>query len=241
MQALCVLQASDASDSLQGPTQDDPLTSGGQLTSSVLNIIDSLYGSQAASHRQSWQQQLSVQDQPLRDMPVRLPSASAAAEDLPSAGQEAQQGPSASSGDREQQQDSAAAGCLQEGIVSEQSSSTCAPASTQHHHLREQQDDQQEDSQPDGAAQESPADEDSSADHALLDGMDAMLSERSRLQQELSGYLQQLGSRADEEGEPLVLMNEDYGLLVERMLREGRALQYRALQGWEGPHRWVPL
>lgn len=58
-----------------------------------------------------------------------------------------------------------------------------------------------------------------------------------RLQQELSGYLQQLGSRADEEGEPLVLMTEDYGLLVERMLREGRALQYRALQGWEGPHR----
>jgi hypothetical protein len=167
-------------------------------------------------------------------------SAAAAAEALPSTKQEAQQGPpDGSAGETEEQEGSAAAGGLQESIASEQSSSLCAPVSTHHQELQEQPADQQ-DSQSGDAVLES-AEEDSSADHALLDGIDAMLSERSRLQQELSGYLQQLGSREDKEGEPLVLMTEDYGLLVERMMREGRALQYRALQGWEGPHRWACL
>jgi hypothetical protein len=87
-----------------------------------------------------------------------------------------------------------------------------------------------------------PADADdsssSSADgQALLAAMDGMLAERGRLQQELGGYLQQLSSKADAEGQPLVQMSEDYNVLVERMLHEGRAQQYRALQGWEGPHR----
>lgn len=180
MPTLHVLQASDAADSLQGTTQDDPLASGGQLTSSVLNIIDSLYGGQAASLRQSWQQQVSIQDQPLRDMPVRPMSASAAGEDLPCAGQGAQQGlVNSSEGETAEQEGSAAAAGLQEGIASEQSSSTCAPASTHHQEQQEQPADQQ-DSKSGEAAQEPPADEDSSADHALLAGMDAMLSERSR-------------------------------------------------------------
>jgi hypothetical protein len=82
-------------------------------------------------------------------------------------------------------------------------------------------------------------DSSSSADgQALLAAMDGMLADRGKLQLELGGYLQQLSSKADDEGQPLVQMSEDYNVLVEQMLREGRAQQYRALQGWEGPHRF---
>jgi hypothetical protein len=84
------------------------------------------------------------------------------------------------------------------------------------------------------AAVESP--EDSAA---LLAHVDGLLDARSKVQAELGGYLQHLSSQEDGEGQLLQarLDSEAYGVLVERLLAEGRAQSYRALQGWKGLHR----
>lgn len=244
-----VLQGGEACGSLQeGSPQAGDAPSGGQLTSSVLNIIDSLYGGQAAAARQSWQQQLSTKDQPLRDMPVQPVPPPAPADAVQGAAQEAEQ---AASDDTDAETEEAAQGsdenaeagrpegpgcsaAVSAGIAASELPSS--PGSTVH---ADGQPADQQHSQLDCAAAEPDATEDSSADRDLLAGMEEVLAERSKLQQELSGYLTQLGAREDGEGQPLVDMVQDYGVLVERLLREGRAQQYRALQGWDGPHRWV--
>lgn len=215
---------------------DDPAAGtsiGGQLTSSVLDIIDSLYGAQPAAAvrlSQTWHQQLSLQDQPLRDMPVAPTAARHSVTDAavsPAGAAEAAQEVNV-----EDESDGQGPQQLHEG---------------QQDHLQVHQQEEQQDSGvcnqsiPIDSTADAPELYDSSssaADHALLASMDGMLAERSKLQLELGGYLQQLSSKADDEGQPLVQLSEDYDVLVERMLREGRAQQYRALQGWEGPHRY---
>lgn len=234
----------------------DPL-SDGQLASSVLNIIDSLYGGTAAaassSHAWQQQQQLSLQDQPLREMlVVAAPQHAAASEAEQAAAEAAPPGIPDTAG-------SQAAGQLQQvcsnvcrpdspGSLStdeEAGGAADVQAADPEQHEQRQQEESADTAadEPSAAGGDSRASSDatSSADgKALLASMDGLLAERSKLQQELSGYLQQLGSQEDGEGEPLVLLaGQAYALLVERLLREGRAQQYRALHGWEGPHRCV--
>jgi hypothetical protein len=230
-----------------------PDASDGQLTSSVLNIIDCLYGgaAAAASSSHAWQQQqqqLSLQDQALREMPV-----AAASQQPPAAGSE-QAAAEAAPSDRPD----ATAEQLEQvssevhrpdsaGRLSTNADTSYAVVQAPDPEQQQQQEgadttaDEHEPADAAGDGSIASSDADSSADgKALLASMDGLLAERSRLQQELSGYLQQLGSQEDGEGEPLVVLaGQDYALLVERLLREGRAQQYRALQGWEGPHRCV--
>lgn len=234
------MQAGKASASLEGSADE----TGGQLTSSVLNIIDSIYGTQqeAVPSSHAWQQQLTLQDQPLRDMPVAPAAQSAAAgtEAAPAgsgveqSAEEADSGVSTGSGYTQQ------ASAQQPDEQQEGSAGTSdaeADSSSQRDGEDVQQEQQQIEETSSSTADAPSAEESSAGSKAMLAAMDGMLAERSKLQQELSGYLQQLSSKEDGEGEPLVLMAEDYAVLVERMLREGRAQQYRALQGWEGPHR----
>lgn len=75
---------------------------------------------------------------------------------------------------------------------------------------------------------------------ALLARVGGLLDARGKVQAELGGFLQRLSRQDDGEGQLLQarLDSEAYGVLVERLLAEGRAQSYRALQGWKGPHRW---
>lgn len=218
------------------------------------DIIDSLYGAQPAATTavrlsQAWQQRLSVEDQPLRDMPVAPAAAGQSAAGAVQASAESA-GPSSedASSSSQAQQLQEGQEQLQEGQVQESEGSNSREELSNISSSGE--DDQQavqqtplrtgQGSLADSNADAPPADENSSSTadgQVLLAAMDGMLAERGRLQLELGGYLQQLSSRADDEGQPLVQMSGDYNVLVERLLREGRAQQYRALQGWEGPHR----
>lgn len=230
--------------------------SDGLLTSSVLNIIDCLYGGTAAAASSTWQQQLqqlSLQDHPLREMPVvAAPQHAAAADAEQAAAEAAPPGSPDAAG-------SQAAGQLQQvcsnvrrpdsaGSLStdeEAGGADMQAADAEQHKQWQQESADTAAGVPSAARGDSRASSDasSSADgKALLASMDGLLAERSKLQRELSGYLQQLGSQEDGEGEPLVLLaGQEYALLVERLLREGRAQQYRALHGWEGPHRCVSV
>jgi hypothetical protein len=221
--------------------------SGGQLTSSVLNIIDYLYGGQdaAAASSQAWQQQqqpLSLEDQPLKSMPVTPAATNAAAAAAAAAQEDSEQQTapdSQVSADRQAAEEEE--NLLTQAATAEKNGSELQPDCPYVQEEAGVSTDAEADStlaadEP-ALADNSTAKTSSTEGKAMLAAMDGLLAERSRLQQELSGYLQQLGSREDGEGEPLVMLSEEYALLVERLLREGRAQQYRALQGWDGPHR----
>lgn len=71
---------------------------------------------------------------------------------------------------------------------------------------------------------------------ASLARMDSMLEARTRLQEELSEYITDLKQKTDVDGEQLIDIPGNYLVLVEQMLQERRS-QFKALQGWGGPHR----
>jgi len=212
-----------------------------QLTSSVLDIINSLYGGQAAPNTgQPWHQ-LSQQDQPLMAL------AAAAADAVKAAAGEADEAdaepaPRSSSPGTQQGVDNSAGAVLSSTLSAEAASSPLSDASGSQQTpalIRQQPQQGEEEVQPGqqdhGELQGS---DDSLTDsQARLAAMDGMQYDSSGLQQELSCYLQELNSKEDEDGSPLVQLTGDYAVLVERLLREGRAQHYRALQGWEGPHR----
>lgn len=237
-----------AGEALAANLGDSADASGGQLTSSVLNIIDCLYGGQdaAAASSQAWQQQqqpLSREDQPLKDMPVTsAPAHAAATENIEQQTAPDSQGGADSQAEEQQQASEQASDADSEGTELQAGCSDehDAAATASHAGADSTQQAKRAQEQDSTSAADEPAAEDSSAEgKAMLAAMDGLLAERGRLQQELSGYLQQLSSREDGEGEPLVMLSEDYAVLVERLLSEGRAQQYRALQGWDGPHRYA--
>jgi hypothetical protein len=188
----------------------------------VLDVINSLYSAQAG---QTWQQQQqpepSVQGQD--PAPQGVPASAAASRGFCADGGLAGELSKEASGSSSAQ----AAAEVQEQPQPHQDASAAAAAGAH----------------ADDAAAASAADGEGDGDgaapdtQAVLAAVDGMLAGRSRLQVELGGYLQDLSSKADSEGQPLVQMSEDYAVLVERLLREGRAQQYRALEGWGGPHR----
>lgn len=97
---------------------------------------------------------------------------------------------------------------------------------------------------------------------ALLAHVDGLLSARAAVTAQLGSYLDSLSAdegrhaapqHSDDSGNddgsnsgstsgpPLVELPADFDVLVERLLRAGRAQQYRALQGWPGPRRYEEL
>lgn len=197
--------------------------SGGQLTSSVLDIINSLYGaSKPAAEAASGP---AVDGDKSSDLPAGEASAAAALDAVGSVSQAAADGAGC---------DSVQQHAADDVDVQDSTQQACEEAES----AAPEGDDDSPGSDPlaDSSAAPPPT---TTSNTALLAAIDGGLAERSRLQQELSGYLQQLGSRSDGEGAPLVVLADggEYALLVERLLREGRAQHYRALDGWEGPHR----
>lgn len=221
------MQAAEATPAAGASTGVAAGCSGVQLTSSVLDVINGVYGSQPSPSSSRQWPQLTLHDRPLMassSPPQPFDKGSTPAGDDAAA-------------------DDAVVGGFDSSVNSTAETQTRKEATEQLQLLLAPCKDAQAASEAaaspqDMDKQDEASDNSSSSDgRALLAATDTMLSEHSRVQVELSGYLQQLGSRAGEDGEPLVHLEEEYAVLVERLLREGRAQGYRALQGWEGPHR----